>query len=105
MPAISYEVTATVREDLTASFAAYMTDKHIRDVLQTGAFVGASFDRLSPTVFRTRYDADSLADLERYLAQHATRLRADVAMHFPEGITFTRETWMRVADFGPALGG
>jgi len=97
---VSYEVTARVRKDLITRFSSYMTEKHVREVLQTGAFVAASFERLSPEVFRTRYSAASVADVERYLSAHSARLRADVAAHFPEGIEFTRETWTKVAEFG-----
>lgn len=104
MPAVTYEVTAHVRDDLAVSFQSFMREKHIRDVLQTGAFVGATFDRLSPTVFRTRYEAESPAALERYLDEHAPRLRADVATHFPAGVEYTRETWNRLADFKPGSG-
>jgi hypothetical protein len=99
VPPVSYEVTARVRKDLVASFASFMTEKHIREVLQTGAFVAASFERLSADVFRTRYSATSLADVERYVNTHSARLRADVAVHFPEGVEFTRETWTRIEEF------
>jgi Domain of unknown function (DUF4286) len=102
MARIQYEVTARVHEDLAVRFSTFMTEKHIRDVLQTGAFLGASFDRLSPTVFRTSYEAASAADLDHYLAQHATRLRADVAAHFPSGIELSRETWTGIAAFEAA---
>jgi hypothetical protein len=43
--------------------------------------------------FRTRYFALDRAALERYLAEHASRLRNDFQRHFGEGSTVRREVW------------
>jgi Domain of unknown function (DUF4286) len=90
--ALSYEVTVDVREDLTVAFERYMRG-HIPDVLATGCFLSARLDQLSATRFRTSYRAKERADLDRYLAEHASALRADFMAHFPEGCTPSREIW------------
>jgi len=102
VPSVSYEVTATVRADLVARYEAYMSEKHIREVLATGAFVVARLERAEPGRYRIRYEAATRDDLDRYLSTHAPRLRADALAHFPEGVELSREEWTRVADF--ALG-
>jgi hypothetical protein len=53
--------------------------------------------------FRTVYSARTTADLERYLAQHAERLRADFAAVFPTGVVASREVWETIErfDHGP----
>lgn len=90
---ITYEVTATVREDLRGRFEVYMRERHIPDVLLTGLFRGAQFLRAEDGRFRTQYVLEGRAELERYLATHAARLRADAQAHFPDGIDYVREVW------------
>jgi inhibitor of KinA sporulation pathway (predicted exonuclease) len=90
---IAYEVTVEVDDGLIERYTEFMQSRHIPQVLATGCFTLAEFDRASETRFRARYLADSLADLERYLERHAPRLRAEYATHFPEGTKLTREIW------------
>ncbi|HEV8148562.1 MAG TPA: DUF4286 family protein [Gemmatimonadales bacterium] len=90
---IAYEVTVEVDDGLIERYTEFMQSRHIPQVLATGCFTLAEFDRASETRFRARYLADNLADLERYLERHAPRLRADYARHFPEGTKLTREIW------------
>lgn len=95
-PLISYEVTATVREDLRARYEVYMRERHIPDLLLTGLFLGAQFLRGDDGRYRFRYELADRESLERYLTMHAPRLRADVTAHFPDGISFERDTWSGV---------
>ena len=90
---ISYEVTATVRDDLRLRYEVYMRERHIPDLLLTGLFVRAQLFRGDDGRFRVRYELADRDALERYLAMHASRLRSDVAAHFPDGITHEREVW------------
>ncbi len=94
---IAYEVTVDVDEALAERYIAYMRDRHIPAVLATGCFAHAELDRSKETRFRQRYLAASLADLERYLEDHAPALRADFAREFPAGITLSREIWEEYA--------
>ncbi len=93
---IAYEVTVDVDEALAERYIAYMRDRHIPAVLATECFAHAELDRSKETRFRQRYLAANLADLERYLEDHAPRLRQDYAVHFPAGTKLTREIWEEV---------
>ncbi len=93
---IAYEVTVEVDEALTERYLAYMRDHHIPALLATGCFAHAELDRAKETRFRQRYLAESLAELERYLEDHAPALRRDYEKHFPSGTSLTREIWEEV---------
>lgn len=90
---IVYEVTVDVAVELADQFIAYMLIRHVPDLMATGCFVGAEFAQAGEVRFRQRYRAFSREDLDRYLAEHAVRLREDFANHFPAGTAITREVW------------
>lgn len=96
---IVYEVAAEVREDLCEAFERYMIDRHIPDLLATGFFESASFERASSGSYRMRYYAATREDLDRYFAEEAPRLRKDVADHFPDGIELARQEWTVLGHF------
>ena len=87
---VSYEVTATVVATLTGEWEQFMRE-HIPALLATGCFTGATLARLGAGRYRIRYDARSRADLDRYFATHAARLREDFTARFPAGIALERE--------------
>ena len=89
---VTYEVTAKVREDLAEQYESYMR-RHIPEVLATGKFVAATFARSAGGNYRAKYDAADRHSLDRYLAEDTTRLRADFARHFPNGVELSREVW------------
>jgi len=89
---VQYEVTAIVRPDLVDSFEAFL-DGHVADVLATGCFTGAVIDRGEPGHYRVCYRAPAKDVLDRYLSEHAPRLRDDTRAHFPAGIDFSRAIW------------
>ena len=96
---IAYEVRVEVREDMLEAFEFYMRRKHLREILATGCFQAIRFERAEAFVFRTRYEAASRADLDRYLKDHAAHFRADFMVHCPEGCTVTREALETVETF------
>lgn len=97
---ISYEVTAELDPARAEAYERYMRETHIPEVLATGCFRAATFARAAPGRYRTCYVAATQADLDRYLDQHASALRADYAAHFPSGVTLTREVWVTVEAWG-----
>jgi hypothetical protein len=101
---ITYEVTIEVADELVDQFIAYMLVRHIPDLLATGCFVGAEFAQAGETRFRQRYLAVSREDLDRYLAEHAVRLREDFARQFPSGTAQTREVWDVHKSWGQTAG-
>lgn len=105
---VTYEITATVAAERAAAYERYMRERHVPDLLATGCFVGASIARAEAgdegaARYRIRYEAPHAAALARYLAEHAARLRADFAAHFPEGVTIERTVWHRLVTLAPPV--
>ena len=92
---ISYEVTLQVQPQLAAAVEEYMRQQHIPEIFSTGCFRRIRFSLASPTRFRTSYQADGQADLDRYVRDHAPRLRTEFQARFPDGVILTRETWVQ----------
>lgn len=88
-----------VREDLRGAFEQFMIDTHIPELMATGCFREAHFERSAPGIYRTRYEAHDRAALDGYLKEHAARLREHVAGTFPEGMSFERKEWETLASF------
>lgn len=97
---VTYEVTTVVESHLVEAYERYMREVHVPDLLATGCFQGAALTRSTSGRYRVRYEAPSQADLDRYLATHAARLREDFASHFPEGVTVSREVWIGIQAWG-----
>jgi hypothetical protein len=92
---VLYEVTLQVEPHLAAAVEEYMRQRHIPEIFASGCFRRIRLSQASPTRFRTSYQADAQADLDRYVREHAPRLRAEFQVRFPEGVTLTRETWLQ----------
>jgi hypothetical protein len=90
---LTYEITATARPDLCDAYERYMRDRHIPDLMRTGAFIAATFSRSAAGRYRIRYEARSREHLDAYLAQHAPRLRQHFNDTFPAGVELLREEW------------
>jgi hypothetical protein len=101
---VTYEITTLVQSQLVEAYERYMRERHIPELLGTGCFQGAVLTRAAPGHYRVRYEAQSDADLERYLAKHAARLREDFVSHFPEGVGVSREVWVAIQTWGAAPG-
>lgn len=91
---LTYEITAVVRADLIDEYERFMRERHIPDLMRTGAFVDASFSRSAPGRYRMRYESQGREELDRYLSEHAPRLRAHFIETFPEGVELSREEWV-----------
>ncbi|HUQ18909.1 MAG TPA: DUF4286 family protein [Gemmatimonadaceae bacterium] len=101
---VTYEITATVQQDLREEYERYMRTRHIPELLATGAFSGASFVRSSPGRYRIRYEALSRETLDEYLAKYAPELREHFTAKFPEGIELSREEWDVVEQWPAEIG-
>jgi hypothetical protein len=98
---VTYEITATVRADLRDAYERYMRQRHMRDLLATGAFARATLSRSAPGRYRVRYEAHDRAALDGYLREHAPRLRRHFSETFPDGVELTREEWTIIASWSP----
>ena len=92
---VLYEVTLQVEPHLADAVEEYMRQQHIPDIFGTGCFRRIRFSLASPTRFRTSYQADGQPDLDRYVREHAPRIRAEFQARFPDGVILTRETWVQ----------
>ncbi len=91
---VSYEVTIETEPQIAVAFETYMREKHIPEIMATGCFIAIIFEKASPIKFRTRYEASSHKDLDRYLGEHATHFRTDFVAHFPKEVKPSREVWV-----------
>ncbi len=98
---IAYEVALEVDLDLEDQIVEYFEHTHLPEMHATGCFVRISFEHLEPGRWRSRYECDSQAELDRYLADHADAMRADFARHFPVGATPSRQVWEITRTWGP----
>ena len=89
---IRYEVTLDCSEATAPSLERWMRNTHAPEMLATGCFVAIHFDRAEGR-FRTVYQAEAREHLDRYLADHADRMRRSFHEEFPAGVAITREIW------------
>lgn len=94
---VVYEVTVTIDTERGPAFERYMRGRHVGEVLATGCFVQARFERDADGRYRTRYEAENHADVERYVEEYAAALRADFAAHFADGVEVSRAQWFELA--------
>jgi hypothetical protein len=92
---VSYEVTLQAQPQIAAAVEQFMIESHIPQIFRTGCFRKIRFSRASAGRFRTAYQASTQADVDRYVQDHAPRLRAEFLERFPEGVNLTRETWVQ----------
>ena len=64
---ITYEITASVAHDLCTEYERYMIERHIPDLIWTGAFEGVTLSRSKPGRYRIRYEARGREALDQYL--------------------------------------
>jgi Domain of unknown function (DUF4286) len=97
---LEYEVTVIVRADLIVAWEQYLPG-HVADVLATGCFESAVIERGAPGQYRCRYTAGNQTALDRYLAEHATAMRADATQRFPQGVETSRAVWAQWQRLAP----
>jgi len=90
---LTYEVTLQIEPAMASSLERYMREHHIPAIFATGCFQRIRFAQASAARFRTSYEAAGQAELDRYLSDHAPRMRAEFQADFPTGVTLTREVW------------
>lgn len=92
---IHYEVTLECSPATAPELERWMRNTHAPEMLATGCFVAIHFDRTDGR-FRTVYQASGRPHLDRYLAEHADRMRESFRQQFPAGVAISRETWEQV---------
>jgi hypothetical protein len=107
---IRYEVTLDVEPADAERVERYMRERHIPEIFATACFADVRFDRLAvpeprgeagAVRFRTTYHAARREDLDRYLAEHTTRLRADFEAHVGGAAAVARAVWHELERWPP----
>lgn len=96
---IIYSVQITIQKSVSENWLAYMQQKHIREVMDTGCF--SSFQLLKQTDFEddindryiVNYACVSEDLLQKYLTNFAASLREDVVKHFEHQFTAERKIY------------
>jgi hypothetical protein len=91
---ILYEVTLHVEPALVQQVEEHMRQSHIPAIFATRCFQRIRFCHASPHRFRTSYEAETQADLDRYFRDHAPTLRDQFTRYFPTGVSISRDTWV-----------
>ena len=93
---ILYEVNLEVRDEIIADYRPWLAE-HVRDMLRLPGFVSAEvFERLDPPpgegthALTVQYRLVDEAALDRYLMQHALRMREAGLRRFGDAFTATR---------------
>jgi hypothetical protein len=94
---VVYEITVRVEPEIRADFTAFMINGHVPDLLATGYFSSATIAS-DETTLRISYIARSRMELQKYLDEHASRLRAEVIERFPGGFQINRREWQLTAE-------
>jgi hypothetical protein len=96
---INYSILADVPEDIKEAYESYMIDRHIPDLMETGLFTGASISRDENGGYRIDYFLENRPDYDRYIAEHAPRLREHFEKHFAGRVKTSRTVWETVKEF------
>jgi heme-degrading monooxygenase HmoA len=100
---IVYEVRASVETGIAQAYREWLAP-HIREILGIPGFASAELlvedTDEGRTVYTVRYHLDSRAALERYLRDHAPRLREEGKARFGERFNATRRVSELVQVFG-----
>jgi FMN phosphatase YigB (HAD superfamily) len=94
---ITYEVRARPRDDDTArAWLSWMQQEHMDAVLATGLVRSARLEA-ERDHYRALYSLRRRRDLDRYLAEHAPRLRADGISRFGDRMAYERSVYRSIA--------
>ena len=93
---IIYNVACTMDKSISESWEKFFLEKHLDDVVNTGCFTKWSFrklisdDETGKVTFVSEYHCPSMADFERYNANFAPGLKAEVGELFNSGYACER---------------
>ena len=79
---IIYNVTVNIDEDVHEDWIEWMSEVHIKDVMDTGLFKEARLSRIlaeeeGGLSYSIQYLCESMETLEKYQKEHAPRLQQD----------------------------
>ena len=89
---IIYNVTSNVDDSIHDKWMAWMMEKHIPKIMETGKFYKIKIVKVlgdeehGGTTYSTQYSADSREKLEDYYKNHAPELRAESQQLFGDKV-------------------
>ncbi len=103
---LTYEVECQLDPDIVADYDAWLPG-HVREVLDCAGFLGATIESTETPPGerqrrRVRYRVESLAALDHYLENEATRLRTATAERFGGRVQCERRVYKPRTDVMPA---
>jgi hypothetical protein len=89
-----YEVLATARDDASGeAWAEWLNSKHIADVIAAGAKSGRLIKLDEPArTYAAQYEFESREAFDRYVRDHAPRLRTEGIELFGDRLMYTRRS-------------
>ena len=108
-PNVIYEVECQLDPDIVPDYDAWLPG-HVREVLACAGFLGATIESTETAPGerqrrRVRYRVESLAALDHYLENEATRLRTATAERFGGRVQCDRRVFKPREDVAPASSG
>jgi len=86
----TYEVVVAVEPSVVMDYEHFVYETYLPALEATECFTRVEFDRLVRRRYRLRLHPKSEVELERYLRDHAARLRDEFKRHIPHGIVVIR---------------
>ena len=96
---INYSILAEVPADVKDAYESYMIDRHIPDLMETRLFTGASISRGENGQYRIDYFLANMQDYDRYIAEHAPRLREHFEEQFAGRVKTSRRVWETLREY------
>ncbi|HUN81816.1 MAG TPA: DUF4286 family protein, partial [Phycisphaerae bacterium] len=89
-----YEVLATARDESSGrAWAEWLLSKHLADVIAAGAMSARLVKLDEPArTYAAQYEFESREAFDRYVRDHAPRLRAEGIELFGDRLMYTRRT-------------
>lgn len=95
---LTYEVNVTVEPEAFDAFRAYLLDQHMQEVVEAGRFVKSTlFVEQDTHTLVVQYEVNAMADMDRYLSDHAPRMRDDAIARFGGKFTASRRFLEKVS--------
>jgi hypothetical protein len=92
---VLYNVTVAVDASIHEDWLTWMQEEHIPAVMATAMFIESRIfkvllEKEESITYAVQYSANSIADLQQYLARYAPQLQQEVLDRYPDKIVAFR---------------
>lgn len=99
-----YSVRVTIKKEIEKEWSDWMNNVHINDVIQTGFFTRAEFQKLIipnnselESTYQINYSFDSIDSYQKYLETEAPRLQNGHSEKFPNKFKISRAVYQIIS--------